>query len=794
MPAKPIPAPRPRAASTGLGLAVLLAFFLLGAADAGAAPPAYKGVSNDGEVVFFESEEQLVPGDTDNKRDLYERSFDESVGDDGAYVTREVSIGPTGGNDAYNALFEQASADGKTVFFSTAESLVAADTDRRTDSYARGLDTGVTELVSRGASACLPGCGNDVLLDAGFAGATADGDEVFVVTVERLDPAADTDGSVDVYERDLATDETNLVSAGGSSCAPACGNGEFVATLRGASADGSVAFFATSESLAAADGDGAIDIYARELPGGPTTLVSAGDPACAPCGNSAAAAIFAGSSTSGDRVFFATSEGLVPADVDGANDVYQRSGGVTTLVSAGTASQPASFAAAPGSGSRAFFVTAESLVGADTNDATDIYMWEGGAPQLISSGSCCDSTFAAVTSDAATVFFTTTESLAVGDGDGSADIYAQDVAGGAPVFVSAGDPACDPCGDGAAAARFNRASADGSRVFFTSVEVLSPQDFDADDDIYARDVGAGVTSLSTPPPGLCPMSGCDATFVDASSDGAHVLFQTVERLVAEDVDSEADIYERGDDAGLGGEVTRLISTGNSSALELGPAPPDLKGTLPGSPGASTQPTIVGSAQGGSSIKIYSTSSCSGEPVATGTAADLAGPGIGVTVGAGSTTSFWATAEAEGFTSLCSNPVSYTQQSPAPPPSDGSGSGSDSGSGPGLGSSSAPQATPVTDPVKTRNGIAYVAPLTRITFGPSAKTRYPRPVFRFADSTGQPGTRFSCKLDRGRWKPCGSPIKLPRLRRGRHVFSVKAFNAVGDPGPRPVSRAFKLVPR
>ncbi len=55
------------------------------AATALAAPAIYKGASADGEVAFFETDEQLVPGDTDTKRDIYARSFDETVG---AYVTR----------------------------------------------------------------------------------------------------------------------------------------------------------------------------------------------------------------------------------------------------------------------------------------------------------------------------------------------------------------------------------------------------------------------------------------------------------------------------------------------------------------------------------------------------------------------------------------------------------------------------------------------------------------------------------------------------------------------------------
>jgi hypothetical protein len=91
-------------------------------------------------------------------------------------------------------------------------------------------------------------------------------------------------------------------------------------------------------------------------------------------------------------------------------------------------------------------------------------------------------------------------------------------------------------------------------------------------------------------------------------------------------------------------------------------------------------------------------------------------------------------------------------------------------------------------------LIYVAPHTRITFGPASKTRARRPVFRFTDSTGQEGTTFKCKLDRERWRGCGSPIKLKRLKLGRHVFQVKAINAVGTPEAKPVKRAFKVVGR
>jgi hypothetical protein len=771
-------------------LPALLLVLLIAAATAGAAPPTYKGSSSDGGYLYFESDEQLVPGDTDGKRDLYLRSFDETVGEEGAYVTRHVSVGPTGGNDSHDASFAQVSEDGKLAFFTTAEALVAADKDRRVDVYAREQGGG-TKLVSAGATACLPGCGSGSV-DAGFVRATQAGDKVLFLTTERLDPQADTDSALDFYLRDLTgSGETRLVSAGETACLPACGNGEVGASFAGLAADGGTAFFSTTESLSAADSDAALDVYVRALPAGPTALASLGDPGCAPCGNGSPASIFVSGSADGSRVTFVTTEGLVPGDVDGANDVYQRQGGATILVSAGTEGKPASFAAASADGTRVFYTTAEPVLGADTNAATDVYMWEGGAPELISSGTCCGSSFEAATPEGAEVFFTRAEKLVGEDTDGSPDVYAQAVAGGAPVLVSVGAASCSPCGNGELPARFNHVTPDGDRVFFTTKEVLAPQDFDDDDDIYARDLTAGTTTLWTPPPGLCPAVDCHAIFLDASESGEHMIFQTEERLDADDVDSEADIYERAFDPEIGSEVTRLVSTGNSSDLDLGPEPPLLQGTSPGSPGPATDPKILGQAEPGSLIKIYPNSGCFGEPVATGTAEELVAPGIGVTVGKGATGTFWATAEADGFTSLCSNPVAYTQQDTVTPPPTGGEEGLPPGDGPGPGSGGGAGAGDK-DPVKMHDGVPYVKPLTRITFGPAAKTRRRRPVFRFTDATGQPGTRFRCKVDRGRWAKCGSPFRLKRLGPGRHVFRVKAVNAVGTWEERPVSRSFKVV--
>src|SRR5436190_8413562 len=284
-----------------VALGAILAALLSGPAAAGAAVPNFKGSSADGSIVFFETEDQLIAGDTDTKRDVYERSFDAGVG---AYVTREVSLGPTGGTDAYPAQFEGASAGGERIFFSTEERMVQGDTDRALDIYMRDLETGTTTLVSSGNSACAPGCGN-ADFGVNFADTDAAGENVFFETKEPLAPG-DADAATDLYVRDLTAGETSLVSAGAAGCQPSCGNGNFGVSRRGISADGAYAYFATDESLTSADTDSSFDIYAREVGTGLTLLVSTG--ACAGCGDGGAVPIFDGASADGTRVFFSSEE------------------------------------------------------------------------------------------------------------------------------------------------------------------------------------------------------------------------------------------------------------------------------------------------------------------------------------------------------------------------------------------------------------------------------------------------------------------------------------------------------
>ena len=238
-------------------------------------------------------------------------------------------------------------------------------------------------------------------------------------------------------------------------------------------------------------------------------------------------------------------------------------------------------------------------------------------------------------------------------------------------------------------------------------------------------------------------------------------------------------------------MTRLVSQGNDPNLELGPEPPTLTGTNPASPGESTTPRVLGEAAGGSSVKLYTSEDCSGEPVATGTAAELLSPGLTVSVAPNSLSTFRATAEAEGFVSACSQPVAYVQ-APAGP---GGGEGSEvedvveNHEGPFI-----PKPISVETPPPPRPQQTYLTPRTRITFAPASKTRSRNPVFRFVDATGQAGTSFKCKVDRKAWRACSSPLRLKKLSRGKHVLAIEGVNGAGAVEPAPVKRRFEVVPR
>jgi WD40-like Beta Propeller Repeat len=73
------------------------------------------------------------------------------------------------------------------------------------------------------------------------------------------------------------------------------------------------------------------------------------------------------------RVFFDTTQALLPQDTNGARDVYEYEGGQLHLLSSGTSASDSLFFDASPTGNDLFFATTERLVPFDIDDAYDVY-------------------------------------------------------------------------------------------------------------------------------------------------------------------------------------------------------------------------------------------------------------------------------------------------------------------------------------------------------------------------------------------------------------------------------------
>jgi hypothetical protein len=290
----------------------------------------------------------------------------------------------------------------------------------------------------------------------------------------------------------------------------------------------------------------------------------------------------------------------------------------------------------------------------------------------------------------------------------------------------------------------------------------------------------------------------------------------------------------------------------SHALIIGSDPtpaatPNPQGTSPPSPANNNNPTVFGSgADCGSEVGIYANDpTCSPTAlVMSGSATAFASPGIPASVDDDSSTDFYAQATSvANVSSACSpTPVTYVEDSTPPQVSVDSGptgtstdqtptftfSGSDaigpvtfqcsidSGtpsfracSGPGdsdtqtsplaagsytfrvQASDSASNTAVATRAfsVETPKPSEPSAPETTITKGPK-KTRKARPKFRFTSS--DPSARFQCRLDKGSFSACASPLTTLKLRPGKHRLQVRAVGA-GGTDATPAVRKFQILP-
>lgn len=122
-------------------------------------------------------------------------------------------------------------------------------------------------------------------------------------------------------------------------------------------------------------------------------------------------------------------------------------------------------------------------------------------------------------------------------------------------------------------------------------------------------------------------------------------------------------------AGPSGEDARWTTRNfalfaDSTVSDLIPPPaPTITATDPSGPANENSPAVRGSAEAGSTVRLYKSTDCSGPVRAQGSAGSFGSPGLTVSVADNATTQLTATAtDPVGNTSSCSAPFAYTEDS------------------------------------------------------------------------------------------------------------------------------------
>lgn len=328
----------------------------------GSSPSEVSGISEDGRFVVFSTyARNLVEGEVEG-RQIYLRDL--LLG-----TTKRLNVnaaGQPGNGSSAGATF---SKDGRFVAFSSsADNLVAEDTNGQWDVFVRDLTSGKTTLASVDSNG-VQGNGPS---DAGQF--SADGRYLVMQSYASNLVPGDTNNKSDVFFRDLVSGTVNRVSV--DSLGGEANGYSFGGSL---SDDGALVVFSSDASnLVEGDTNGAPDVFTKNLKTGVTERVSLNFEGSQANGGSDSCLI------SGDGryvVFTSKASDLVAGDDNNTIDVFRRDliSGATERVSVGSFETPAGQNYYLGSISTdgryiAFTSDVTSLIPDDTNKVQDVFI------------------------------------------------------------------------------------------------------------------------------------------------------------------------------------------------------------------------------------------------------------------------------------------------------------------------------------------------------------------------------------------------------------------------------------
>jgi hypothetical protein len=423
--------------------------------------------------------------------------------DSGAYGLDHLGIGPI-----------VISADGRFVaFVSDAHDLVATDANGMKDVFVRDLKRRTTTLVSVNKDGTDSGAGSSGSRYS--VGISADGR--FVAFDSEADDlvAKDTNGTSDMFVRDLKNGTTTLVSVNKKGTDSGAGSSGDYNTGK-ISADGRfVVFDSKADDLVAKDTNGRSDLFVRDLQNSTTSLVSVNKDGTDSGIHSAIGILFVDISADGRYVVFnSESDDLVDTDTNGMWDVFVRDlqNGTTTLVSVNKA-------------------------GKDSGRGTSH------RPKI-----SADGRFVAFTSSAADL-------VAMKYDIKRNDVFVRDLQSGTTTLVSINK---DGTNSGNGSSYRPQISADGRFVAFVSTagDLVATKDTNERSDVFLRDLQNGTTTLVSINNDGSDSGKGSSYRTQISADGRFVGFDSsADDLVATDTNGQLDVFVRD----LQNETTTLVS-------------------------------------------------------------------------------------------------------------------------------------------------------------------------------------------------------------------------------------------